>query len=378
MRQSRVSLCGRSLALVGLFLGLSLTRGAEPNRERIGVGFITNQEGPHLSQYRNALAEIAEIGAIYLVDPDGTVLPEVRSELKDKLAGVYGSTAQLFAAQKPDVVLIALEPRLAVPAVAEALDAGCHVIVEKPAFLEVDVLAGLVRKAEARGLHIMLALANRTTPEYRLAHDLIEQRQLGKIYGMELHLIADQARLRNPAYRQSWLAQKARSGGGHLAWLGIHWLDLATYITGSDIVEVAGFTANVGGQPIEVEDSAVMSLRFGDGFLGTMTSGYYLGSGYHSHLKVWGEMGWLEINLYGGETPMRYVTKDHPEVRHFVSPETGESAYTRFIGACIRAIIEQRDPPVSNRDTWQIVRTIRAAYDAAETSQSQRIKTGGE
>jgi len=298
----------------------------------------------------------------------------VNEAFSGKLSGVYRSSRELFSEQKPDIALISLEPRLAAPAVAAALDAGCHVIVEKPAFLDADILAGLVRLADRKGLHIILALANRTTPEYRLAHDLIQQRKLGKIYGVEMHLIADQTRLEKSTYQESWLADKSRSGGGHLAWLGIHWLDLATYIAGADIVEVAGFTANVGDQPIEVEDSAVMSLRFGDGFLGTLTSGYYLGKGYHSHLKVWGESGWIEINLFGGETPMRYVTKDHPEVRNFVSPQTGESAYTRFIGECVRAIMEQRPPPVSNWDTLQIVRTIRAAYDAAETGRSRKIE----
>ena len=41
-------------------------------------------------------------------------------------------------------------------------------------------------------------------------------------------------------------ASKARAGGGHLIWLGIHFLDMANYITGSSVVEASGFTANVG------------------------------------------------------------------------------------------------------------------------------------
>src|SRR3712207_8124755 len=44
---------------------------------------------------------------------------------------------------------------------------------------------------------------------------------------------------------------------------------------------LAGFTTVVGGQPIEVEDSATVALRFDSGALGTITSGYYLDRGYH-------------------------------------------------------------------------------------------------
>ena len=45
-------------------------------------------------------------------------------------------------------------------------------------------------------------------------------------------------------------------------------------------------SANVGGQPIDTEDSAVVALRFDNGMLGTLTSGYYLDRGYHSLLKI--------------------------------------------------------------------------------------------
>ena len=116
----------------------------------------------------------------------------------------------------------------------------------------------------------MLALANRVDPVMVEARRLIQGGHLGKLYGAELHTIADQTRLTRTEYHQAWYAQKAKAGGGHLIWLGIHWLDLAMYITGSSIVETAGFCGNVGGQPIDTEDSAAVvvnaSTRFNDGF----------------------------------------------------------------------------------------------------------------
>ena len=54
---------------------------------------------------------------------------------------------------------------------------------------------------------------------------------IARIDGVEAHLIADQTRLTRPAYHESWYAKKARDGGGHLIWLGIHWLDLARFLT---------------------------------------------------------------------------------------------------------------------------------------------------
>ena len=117
----------------------------------------------------------------------------------------------------------------------------------------------------------MLALANRSNSEILAARELIHSGKLGKIYGLEMHLVADQTRLTRPDYHRQWFAQRSRSGGGHLIWLGIHWLDLAMFLTDATISSVCGFTANVGGQPIDIEDSAAATLQFSNGTLGTLT-----------------------------------------------------------------------------------------------------------
>eukprot|EP01052_Picozoa_sp_SAG31_P007923 SAG31_NODE_388_length_16371_cov_5.228982_10_plen_79_part_00 len=44
-------------------------------------------------------------------------------------------------------------------------------------------------------------------------------------------------------------------------WLGIHFLDLVNFIMAANVVKAAGFTANVGGQPIDTEDAAAAALR---------------------------------------------------------------------------------------------------------------------
>ena len=360
-----------------LALGLGVVAlDAQPS-PRATVAFVTSPEGPHVLEYLDALAETAEVAQVFVVGcPDALA----RKKLGAKYAGEYATATQLYAALKPEVVLIALEPRLAAPAVDEAIDPGCHVVAEKPAFLDVDALAELIRKADARDLLFMLALGNRTNPESQMARELIRHNKLGKIRGLEMHLVADQARLRTAAYQRSWFAQKSRSGGGHLTWLGVHWVDLAMYLTGSDIVEVAGFVANIGGQPIDVEDSAALTLKFGDGFLGTMTSGYYLEKGYHSHLKIWGETGWIEINLHGGESPMRYYSsgEDAAGIKTYRRPEKKSAAYAPFLSAAVRAAMGQGAPPVTNRDALRIIATIRAAYDSSATGSSTRIRLPGD
>src|SRR5205085_10385360 len=179
------------------------------------------------------------------------------------------------------------------PVIAMALDAGCHVLAEKPSCVRVEDFEPLARKAEQKHRHLMLALANRVHPLVQEARRLVREGAIGKLYGVEAHFLADQSRLKREDYRKAWFCSKARAGGGHLIWLGIHWLDLVFYITGRTADQVTGFTGVVGGQPIDVEDAAALALHFDGGALGTLTSGYYLDHGKAAHIQLWGEDGWL-------------------------------------------------------------------------------------
>src|SRR5205823_4926505 len=139
------------------------------------------------------------------------------------------------------------------------------------------------------------ALGDKLKETFKKARDIVREGKLGKVYGVEAHIIADQTRLKREDYRKAWYSSKPRAGGGHLIWLGIHWLDLVHHVTGLKVSQVTGFAGVVGGQPIDVEDSAAVALRFDNGCFGTMTSGYYLDRGYQSHVQVWGEHGWLRL-----------------------------------------------------------------------------------
>ena len=338
------------------------------------VAFITNDEGAHVSSYLPALAEAKEIGSVVLAVPSEKTVLAARKILGSRLTAVYSTPRELFAHYHPSLAVITLEPRLATPAIDEALEAGCNVLAEKPACLSTADFARLAKKADKKHVFLSLALANRLNPEMQFARELIATGRIGKIYGVELHLIADQTRLGRPNYSDSWFAQKARAGGGHLIWLGIHWLDLGMFLTQSDITEVSGFTANVGGRALDVEDSAVLSLKFAGGFLGTMTSGYYLDKSYHSHVKIWGSAGWIDFNPYGADVPFRYYsTVDaHPKIATYTRSDA-PTGYSPFVAACVRASLGLQPTPVPTHDSLRVIRTIFAAYKSVETGRAQKI-----
>jgi predicted dehydrogenase len=340
----------------------------------IAVALITHADGAHVEAYLQALAAAPECGTVVLADPDSKWDADARRVLGDKLVRTTTDYKHMLAEHSPQMAVITMEARLAPPVIDAALDAGCHVFAEKPSCVRVEDFVPLVAKADSKHRYLMLALANRTNPEITFARELIAKGRIGKIYGVETHIIADQTRLTKASYRDEWFAHKDRAGGGHLIWLGIHWLDLAMYVVGSPMVETCGFTANVGGQPLDVEDAAVAACRFENGALGTITSGFYLDKGYHQHIKIWGSAGWIHLDLMS-EKPLRWYTSAG-EGAGSEQEWTGSKeprGYTPFVRAAVQACASMTAPPITSAESLRALKTVFAIYAAAQSGRTTKI-----
>lgn len=340
----------------------------------IKVGVITQPQGAHLDAYFQSLAAAEEVAEVVLADSSGKIKDRAEKGLKDKLKNSYKDAKEMLDKELPHMALVSMEAVEAPPMIDAALDAGCHVFAEKPACTRAEDFEALVKKAQQKHRFLMLALANRTNPSIQEARRIIKEGKLGKIYGMEIHIIADQTRLTRPEYHKTWLASKARAGGGHLIWLGIHWLDLGLYLTGLKVKQVAGFAGIVGGQPIEVEDSAAVSFKLDNGSFGTITSGFYLDKGYHQHIQIWGEHGWVHLNDVADNPLDWYSTKDtkEPKIERF-TPPPGKGGYPPFVRAAARACAGLEPAPITGEECLHVLKTIFTFYKAVQTGKVQDV-----
>lgn len=339
----------------------------------ITVAVLTNAGGAHLDAYLAGLAVTEEVAAVVVADPSGASESPAQKRLGAKWKAFERDYARVLGEHNPTMVLVTMEAVQAPPVIRAALEANCHVLAEKPSCVRVEDFAPLVRLADMKHRHLTLALANRLRGTVQQARTMILGGKIGKIYGCELHIVADQTRLKSAAYQRSWFADRERSGGGHLMWLGIHWIDLVMYMTGSKIVAAAGFTGNVGGQPLKIEDSAAMAVRFANGSFGTITSGYYLDRGYHSHIKIWGSDGWVQLDPHGGEALQWYSAQDTPPATKRYEGPADETSYTPLVRACARAALDFEPPPLTGADSLLALQTVFACYRAAESGQSQSV-----
>lgn len=338
--------------------------------QRLSVALLTHAAGPHLSAYLEGLAQTQEVSTVYLADAGEGMEPAARKVLGAKLAGVFPSPAALFARHQPPLALVTMEAAISPPAITAALDAGCHVMAEKPACTRLADFEALAHKAEGAKRSLILALANRVDPTMLAARRILQSGEIGKPFAFDIQIVADQTRLTKPAYHKSWIAQKSRAGGGHLIWLGIHWFDLAMYVSGTRIREVSAFTANVGGQPIDTEDAAVVALRFDNGALGTLSSGYYLDRGYHTLLKIWGSQGWLAVQKHTHKPPLEWYSGGQA---HSYDGPTEPSGYTPFVRAVARASAGVEPWPLTTQDSVYALKLVFAAYRSADTGARQAV-----
>lgn len=338
----------------------------------VTVAVLTDAGGAHLSAYFAGLAAIAEVEKVVLGDPSGANEAAARKALGEKLVRVERTHAAAVS-DGPPLAVVSLEAVQSPPAIRTALEAGCHVMAEKPGCVKAEDFVALARLADMKHRHLMLALANRLRTTAIAAKKMIAEGRIGTFYGCEVHIVADQTRLKSPSYHKSWFADRARSGGGHLAWLGIHWIDLTAFVTGRTYADVTGFAGIVGGQPLKIEDSAAMAVRFDNGAFGTITSGYYLDKGYHSHIKIWGSHGWIQLEPHGREPFVWYSTKDEkPEVHRETAP-ADDGGYTALLRACVRSAAGLEPPPLTTADSLHAVRTLFACYQAAESGRVTHV-----
>jgi predicted dehydrogenase len=196
----------------------------------------------------DALAPADSLLGCYDLDPAAT----------HALAQAHGckacATPQELLALEPDVVVVAtVHDQLA--ALSElALQAGAHVLVEKPAGVCTAQIERLIECERAAGRRVKVGFNHRFHPGIARAAREVHSGRHGEL----MHLRARYGHGGRPGYDREWRVEPARSGGGELIDQGMHLLDLSNWLAGalplhSALLRTAFWDA-------EVEDNAALLL----------------------------------------------------------------------------------------------------------------------
>jgi predicted dehydrogenase len=186
----------------------------------IGVGGIATSA--HIPGYKRLGGEV-ELAAVADVN-----LERARQVAAEHgISGVYHDYRAMLAAERLDAVSVCTPNALHAPASLAALEAGCHVLCEKPPAMSPEEVSAVAETARRTGRIYTVALNFRFDPEVVLAKRFIDGGGLGEIY-------AARVRVRRRRGVPSWggFTNKRLQGGGPMIDMGVHFLDVALYLMG--------------------------------------------------------------------------------------------------------------------------------------------------
>ena len=284
-----------------------------------------------------------------------------------------------------------------------ALDAGKHVLCEKPLANTEAEAAAMVEAAEraaGKGIRAMVGFNYRRLPATMLAHHLVAQGKLGIIRHVRAVYLQDW--IVDPEFPLVWRLRQEAAGSGALGDLGAHIVDLSQFITGQRISSVSAMTEtfvrerplpshtdNGARGPVTVDDAALFLARLDGGAVASYeASRFATGRKNALRLEVNGSLGSLvfdlerlnELEFYDSSDPTArqgftriLVTEpDHPYVAAWWPPGHGlgyEHSFTHEVRDLIHGIAEGTEPRPSFADGFQVQRVLDAvARSAAESS----------
>ncbi len=190
-----------------------------------------------------------------------TVCADVNEARAKALASGFpdclGTTDWRAAVQRNDVniVIVATTNDALVEASLAAVNAGKHVLVEKPAARNVKELDPLIEAANRNGVQVRVGFNHRYHPALLKAHELLMAGELGEL----MFIRGRYGHGGRKGYDREWRANPALSGGGELIDQGVHLIDLSRWFLGN-FTKIQGF-AHTYFWDMPVDDNGFMILK---------------------------------------------------------------------------------------------------------------------
>ncbi|WP_059102988.1 Gfo/Idh/MocA family protein [Shouchella shacheensis] len=292
---------------------------------------------------------------------------------------VYTSTKDVFADPNVDAVSICTWNQTHAHLSIAALEAGKHVLVEKPIAMTVEEAERIQRAAEKSEAILQVGYVRRFGTNTEVLKSFVDQGRLGDLYYAKASCLR---RIGNPG---GWFADKERSGGGPLIDLGVHVIDICWYLMGRPKVKVItghvyDYLGNRGNiehlsfykaadydqSKNTVEDLANALITFENGASLMVDVSYSLhAKNDELAVKLFGTKGGAEL-----EPELLMVTEENntilnvePQINHRSFDFT--NAFQNQINAFVDACITGGPSPAPVEDGVELMKILEGVYTAS-------------
>jgi predicted dehydrogenase len=256
-------------------------------------------------------------------------------------------------AERPDAVLVCTTPASHVAVARQAVEAGCHVFVEKPVAHVSDEVPALLDAARRAGRLIVVGFNLRFLPSLRRVKALIDAERIGRVYAARAYFgfyLPDWRVGRD--YRENYAVSVAQGGGALLDL--IHELDYVGWLFGeaTELCCAAGHVSSLVG---DTEDLAEVTMRFSSGLVAQIHVDY-LRRVYRRDLEVIGADGVIIWDYTSRTVRVLGPGPDDVEVHDGASDGPNEAMYVEEMRHFIQCLEGREEPLV---DGWEALRSLR-------------------
>ena len=308
----------------------------------IGCGQIARY---HLDSYKAN----QRVQVIACADTD---LSRAEAFAKETGARVYSSHKELIKNEKLQGVSICTVPSTHREIATDFLDAGVHVLCEKPLAVSVGEAEAMLRKAKEKDRILLTAFKIRFFEEIQRAKELVDKGALGKILTFRLLFggYMDMA--------GTWFVKKEISGGGVIMDNGPHAVDLVSYLFGG-IENISAQTQDA--QGVGVEDTAKLNFKLKNGASGTVDLSWAAWVTPAAYLEIYGDEGAALVDFTG----VTYKFKTWSDWKRLENKTDMKAAFARQIDHFVEALHSGKTTVIDAEAGLRAQRWIEAAYRSA-------------
>ena len=324
----------------------------------VGTGAIANAHAA-------ALAATSDAELVAVVDRD----PELARAFAERWGGPasFDSLDALLASGGIDVLHVCTPPGVHAEQAIAALDAGLHVVCEKPAALSLDELDAMTDAAARNDRRLAVVFQQRTGSAAAHVRRLLDEGALGR----PLVATCETLWFRDPAYfAVPWRGKWATEGGGPTLGLGIHQIDLLAWLLG-DWASVQGQLWRLD-RETQMEDVSTAVIAFANGAVASVITSA-LSPRETSSIRIDTELATVTVDhLYGhGHEHWRITPAPHVDAdtaAGWALPEVEEASGHEPLVRDIYAALQDGAPlPSTATDAARSFEIVTAVYSSAAT-----------
>ncbi|MDG2104722.1 MAG: Gfo/Idh/MocA family oxidoreductase [Pirellulaceae bacterium] len=295
----------------------------------------------------------------------------------------FQSIDELIESNEIDAVSICSPSGAHLEAALKAAAAGKHVVIEKPLEITLERCDQIIEACASAGVVLSTIFQSRFHESCQVLKQAVDEGRFGTLTLANAYVkwFRTQDYYDSGAWRGTW----ELDGGGALMNQAIHNVDLLQWMMGP-LQEISAFTSTLSHERIEVEDTAVATVRFANGALGTIEATTSAWPGSLKRLEIYGSTGsailedanilkweFEDSDAADKEILARFAARNTTEGGASDPSAIDYSGHRAQFADVIEAIQQKRRPLIDGEEARKSVQIIRAIYDSAKNGRTIRL-----